>query len=299
MKRNWLLPMLTIVFAVVFTACEDMGIGPKGSDVNAANKGGKGGADISEDYTIGFESDGYTFTYTITKANKAKALSHFIVNLDNCGNESATRANILSASINGVEVTLLDTEGQGTGCVVTTENFIKFDDVPSGNVVVLSFTLDREFSIGQTNGWVKGGNNCSLVSVPGPECPVNEACSMSQGYYFGNGSTKNGAYEVWMEAGGVSLGGHVYSYEEGQALWDAKGTHTYGVVRAFFQFSALQLSQTELSGNVVDAYQAIDTYLTGKAKLTPANAASLNAADMGVNAGIIGNWIDANHCQED
>jgi hypothetical protein len=299
MRKNWLLPIFTLALAVAFTACEDLGIGPKGSDVNASNRGGKGTDNIANEYNIAFESDGYTFTYTITKTNKAKAVSHFVVDLNNCGLESASRANVLSASINGVPVTLQDTEGKGTGCNITSENFVKFDEVPSGNVIVLSFTLDREFTITETSGWIKAGTNCSEVSISGPGCPVNEACSMSQGYYFGNGAKNNGAYEVWMEAGGVSLGGHVYAYEDGKALWDAKGTHTYGVVRAFFQFSALQLSETPLSGDVLDAYQAIETYMAGKTKLTVENASSLNASEMGEAAGLIGNWIDANHCQED
>lgn len=298
------LSMLSIITAMVLMiSCSEENIAPTGSKSSLKDgsiKGSSSSTSLASNYNISLSVSGNTWTYTITRNAGAKALSHFIVDLNNCSDESASLADVLSASVNGVAVTLKDTEGSGTGCVITSDNFIKFDNLDNSAVYVLSFTLDRAYSrIETAAGWVKAGTSCNQITVPAPGCPVSEACSMSQGFYFGNGAFNNGAAEVWAAAGGVQLGGQTYSMTEGHAIWDKKGIHQYGVAKAYFQYAAIQLSKAELPADseVAAAYAAIEAYFSTIAKLSPTNAATVNGGDMGTYAGVIGNWIDANHCK--
>jgi hypothetical protein len=296
------------VFSIMATmlmmfACSEEYITPKNSTTSlkdGSTKGSSNSTSLASDYSISLSVDGKTWTYTITRNPGAKALSHFIVDLNNCGDESASLADVLSASVNGVAVTLKDTEGSGTGCVITSNNFIKFDNLDNSPVYVLSFTLDRAYSRLETAaGWVKAGTSCSQIVVTAPGCPIGEACSMSQGYYFGNGAINNGAAEVWAAAGGVTLGGNTYSMTEGGALWDTKGIHQYAVAKAFFQYSTIQLSQTDLTNEpeLQAAMDAIEAYFLTVPKLTSANAATINNSALNTYAGFIGNWVETNHCQ--
>jgi hypothetical protein len=307
MKKILLNSFSIMAAMLLWTACSEENIYPKDSTSSSsssstdasAKKGSPNSTSSASDYTVSLSTNGTTWTYTITRNPRAKALSHFIVDLNNCGDESASLADVLSATVNGVAVALQDTEGSGTGCAMTSTNFIKFDNLDNSAVYVLSFELDRAYETFSTaTGWVKAGTSCNTITLPAPGCPVTEACSMSQGFYFGNGVYNNGAAELWTN--GVTLGGNTYSLAEGTALWDAKGVHKYGVVRAFFQYSAIQLSGADVSGDadVAAAVAAIDAYFATISKLTAANAATVNGGDMGYYAGVIGNWIDNNHCGE-
>ena len=75
---------------------------------------------------------GSTWTYTITKAAPgAKDLGHFIVDFDNCGEQSPSRARILSATVNGVDwLAQIETTDTAPGCGVASSNFVKFDNLP-------------------------------------------------------------------------------------------------------------------------------------------------------------------------
>src|SRR5687767_2564924 len=75
-----------------------------------------------------------TWRYTIAKTDPdAKDLGHFIVNLASCGDQSPTATDIVSATVNGVDWSayLQTSDGGGTGCEITSANFVKFDDLPA------------------------------------------------------------------------------------------------------------------------------------------------------------------------
>ena len=131
--------------------------GPDGYDV---------GVQVSE------EGGGSTWTYTITKSTAtAKDLGDFILNFDTCGGQSPTIASIVSATVNGVN--WLDqieaTEG-ATGCGVLSANFVKFDDLPDADTLVIQFTLDDVYPLMDSAVWLKSGRICSRKAVPGPGC---------------------------------------------------------------------------------------------------------------------------------
>jgi hypothetical protein len=306
-SRKFAKLVFTIAVVLFWTACSDSSqnvspntsAGAKGSSKSTSNFG---------DYNVSVvvSTDGATWTYTITKNAGAKNLSHFIVNLDNCGAESATFDDILWATVNGSPVVFTDTEGKGTGCdpQSLTSNFVKFDNLGAASSYVIVVKFDRGYQLATTTGWLKAGTSCNSGSVPGPGCPVVLAyCSMSQGYYFAKGSDTNGSDSVWTAKGGVTLGGNNYSHAEGSAIWDLNTAHKRGVIKAFFQFSAIQLSGTDVSADVQLAADmaTIDAYYTGKAKITTSNlsaAAGVFPDDAAVSAaqGRIGQWIDAHHC---
>lgn len=113
-----------------------------------------------------------TWRYTITRATKnTKDLGHFIVNFGNCGDQSPTITNIVSATVNGVEWLgrIASSEGN-TGCDVGSGNFVKFDNLPAADTYVIEFTLDDIFPQVETIGWLKSGRSCFRKALPGPGC---------------------------------------------------------------------------------------------------------------------------------
>src|SRR5438552_12678799 len=88
--------LLVTVFALALTNEHPF------ADAAARQPGGDTGS-----YDVGLQvseaGDSSTWRYTITKTtSKTKDLGHFIVNFANCGDQSPARANIQSASVNGV-----------------------------------------------------------------------------------------------------------------------------------------------------------------------------------------------------
>jgi hypothetical protein len=115
---------------------------------------------------------GTTWRYTITKTTPAtKDLGHFILNLASCGEQSPTIASIVSATVDGIPWMdhVKASEGR-TGCVVDSDNFIKFDDLPPGDEHVIEFTLDGVYPTMDTTAWFKAGRVCVKQAVPGPGC---------------------------------------------------------------------------------------------------------------------------------
>jgi hypothetical protein len=130
----------------------------------------------SGSYDVGLQfsqaGKGTTWRYTITKTTKdTKDLSHFIVNFANCGDQSPTIANIVSATVNGVEWLnqIVATEGN-TGCGVDSANFVKFDNLPAAVTHVIEFTLDGIYPPMDTTGWLKSGRYCVRKALLGPGC---------------------------------------------------------------------------------------------------------------------------------
>lgn len=125
------------------------------------------------DYTITVTRNGKLWTYLICKNPGAKDLSHFILNLQNCGTRSVTAADIAWATVNGEPATLETSEGN-TGCNVSevTTNFVKFDDLPEADTYKIVFELDQQFgNFVNTTAWLKAGTSCHPYIVNAPCCP--------------------------------------------------------------------------------------------------------------------------------
>ncbi|HEX6225183.1 MAG TPA: hypothetical protein VFZ52_12265 [Chryseolinea sp.] len=118
-------------------------------------------------------TDGVTWTYVITKTGK-NGLSHFILNLTNCDWSNLLSPSLIKdATVNGQPAVLETSPGKGTGCEVTSDNIIKFDNLPDADVHTIVFVLERPFHNYQsTEVWLKAGNSCVKYEVPGPCCPA-------------------------------------------------------------------------------------------------------------------------------
>ena len=115
---------------------------------------------------------GTAWKYTITKTTSdAKDLGHFIINFGNCGDQSPTIANVVSATVNGVGWLdqLESTEGK-TGCNIDSVNFVKFDNLPAANSYVIEFTLNDTYPLMDSTGWLKHGTTCERIAMQGPGC---------------------------------------------------------------------------------------------------------------------------------
>ncbi len=115
---------------------------------------------------------GSTWTYTITKAAPdAKDLGHFIIDFNNCGDQSPTLAHSVSATVNGVDwMEHMEASEGKTGCSVASRNFVKFDDLPPAETHVITFTLDDVYPTVETTGWMKAGRMCLRNTLLGPGC---------------------------------------------------------------------------------------------------------------------------------
>lgn len=307
--------MKKIIFLFVMTAFT-LSCSNENAEQNETAKGSANSTSNWGDYNIAVtvSPDGSQWTYNITRANtKAKALSHFIIDLNNCGEESATFANIVWATVNGNPANLSQTEGSGTNCNPqgTTTNFVKFDALPSSNSWVLILKFDRGYETFSTAaGWIKAGTSCSQGVIIAPGCPIEEYCSFSQGFFFANGSVNNGAQLLWTN--GVTIGGVNYSQAQGNMAWDIDhGPGGDQTMNAFFQLAAVRLSGIE--SQVAADVAIIDTYFTGinifanLATTTgmnsysyfnlPATSNMVTKAQAIAAGGRIGSYIDANHCE--
>ena len=115
---------------------------------------------------------GSTWRYTITKATSdAKDLGYFIVNFNNCGEQSPSLAHIVSATVNGVDWfgQVEASEGR-TSCDVDSTNSVKFDNLPEADTHVIEFTLDDIYPTVETTGWLKAGHACVRKAMLGPGC---------------------------------------------------------------------------------------------------------------------------------
>ncbi len=307
----------TILMVVFWTACADDSQNIQGPDADAASKGSLKSTSSFSDYNISVvvSTDGTLWTYTIDKAkSSAKTLSHLIINLGNCGDESATFSDIIEATVNGTPAYFVNTEGSGTTCnpQATTNNFVKIGNFPAVSTWVIVIKFDRGYSQVSTSGWVKAGTSCNSGAIPGPGCPIGEYCSMSQGYYFATGSFTNGADDVWTAAQGLTIGGQNYSHTEGASFWDVNtGRGAADEMRAFFQLGALKLSNVNPT-DLTDEIATVEAYFVALPKVAITTCTETNGPhvvsfncfnlpvsnDVRVAAGTIGQWIDANHCTE-
>lgn len=116
--------------------------------------------------------EGTAWKYTISKlSSDTKDLGHFIINFGNCGDQSPTIANVISAKVNGADWTsqLESTEGN-TGCNIDSVNFVKFDNLPSADTYVIEFTLNDVYPLMDSTGWLKHGTTCERIAMLAPGC---------------------------------------------------------------------------------------------------------------------------------
>jgi hypothetical protein len=305
---------IILLFVMAFTAfsCSNE------TENQSTESNAKAGASTSNasDYNIAVavSADGSQWTYTITRARaNAKNLSHFIIDLNNCGDDSATFANIVWATVNGSPANLSPSEGAGTGCnpQATTNNFVKFDNLQAATSWVLVLKFDRGYETFATaTAWIKAGTSCNQVTVLAPGCPKEEYCSFSQGFFFANGAVNNGADEFWTN--GLTIGDVNYSQLQGNSAWNIdRGRGGDQTMNGFFQLGAVRLSGVE-SEVALDA-ELIDAYFTGinifSTLVTttgnnpysyfnlPATSNGVTKAQVIAAGGRIGSYVDANHCQ--
>ena len=143
-------------------------------------KGGQSSTSQWRDYNIAVSVslDGTTWTYTITRVKQnAKDLSHFIIDLNNCGLSSANFGNIIDANVNGNQGNIVSSEGAGTDCnpQASTTNFVKFNDLHAATSWVFVLTFDRGYTSVETgSGWLKAGTSCSQGTIIAPGCPTSQ-----------------------------------------------------------------------------------------------------------------------------
>ncbi len=155
--------------AEITPSLENASQGLKSNSNSKGNSSGKFG-----DYNIQVNVDGKIWTYTITRNTGAKALSHFTINFQNCGSQSATIDNILWATVNGQPAIIANSEGN-TGCYVSevTPNFVKFDELPEASSYNIVFELKELMGNFVTStGWLKAGTSCYVYPVVAPCCPL-------------------------------------------------------------------------------------------------------------------------------
>lgn len=313
--KKLILLVAIVVFSTFSCSDEPVTVNPDAS-MSAASTA-KSSASTSQwgDYNISVtvSADGTIWTYTITRLKpKAKDLSHFIIDLNNCGDQSASFGDIVWATVNGSPANLSPTEGSGTTCnpQATTINFVKFDNLPSATSWVLVLKFDRGYSIADTaSAWIKAGTSCNMGTIPGPGCPKEEYCSFSQGFFFANGAVNNGASQFWVN--GLTIGGVTYTQLQGNNAWFIdRGKGGDQTMNGFFQLGAVRLSgaESEVAADaaIIEAYfTGLDIFTTvvttsGNNPYTyfnlPATSNGITKIQVIAAGGNIGTFIDANHC---
>ena len=172
--------------ALVALACSDDSISPSGPGADEAARKNKAIQSTTTTSSSTTPADGYCivvenvpgspcWTYTITRKDGAKGISHFILDLNNCPDPSVTTLsldNILNATVNGEPADLDNSEGN-TGCEINTNSFVKFDNLPDAPVYVIKFTLNANYgNFRETTAWIKAGQSCHSYVVQGPCCPL-------------------------------------------------------------------------------------------------------------------------------
>lgn len=312
--------LFVTLLSIGLLSCSNDDFEAEGSAIDAVStsnaafkKGNTNSQSAYKDYTVdvAVSSTGEVWTYTISKTTSAsKNLSHFIIDLQNCGDDSATFADILYATTNGEAADLKPSEGSGTECnpQASTNNFVKINVSGSGPWII-EITFQRGYEVASATSWIKAGNACNTGLSLAPGCPKTEYCSFSQGFFFANGGLKNGSEAYWTD--GLKVGNYVYTHEEAMTIWrNDRGRGGNQVLNGFFQLGAVRLSGVESNVqdqvNIIEAYftplNKIDTYLMGSGNNIyynlPTTSGGYTAEQVAKAGGIIGKYVDDNHCQD-
>lgn len=183
-------------------------------------------------------------------------------------------------------------------------NVFKFNYGTSGSMATCyKLVLQGNYASDDNNTAVfKSGANtgCCVRTIPGIGCK-QDICSFSQGYFF---AKPGPTWSPLDGTGTVTIGGKVYTEEEGRAIWNCSNA---GGIRdskkAFTQVAALKLSGVANDPAVAADVAIIENWLTSISKLVACSnlpnqtaADKLTFGDAAAAAGRIGSWINANHC---
>ncbi|TVZ59908.1 hypothetical protein NA63_2451 [Flavobacteriaceae bacterium MAR_2010_105] len=314
MKNIFLVTLISL--GLISCSNEELGLNDHSAEIsaNAQYSLKKGNPNSNSSYTdynvhVGVSADGTLWTYNITRSKpNAKNLSHFIIDLGNCGDESASFANIIYATVNGAPANLVPTEGSGTGCdpQATTTNFVKVNtEAATSWVIVIKF--DRGYASAEADSWIKAGTSCNSAKSTAPGCPIEDYCSFSQGFFFANGALQNGASASWVN--GLTIGGVTYTQAQGMTIWSVdRGPGGNQVLNAFFQLGAVRLSgvdsEVQTQADIIDAYftavgNVFDHLVTVNGKTyfnLPTNGGGYTVAQVIAAGSAIATFVDENHC---
>jgi hypothetical protein len=114
-----------------------------------------------------------TWTYTVTRARStAKEIPYFTIDFGSCGDQSPTVANIVSATVNGMDWSnhLSSSGGTTGGCDIPGANVVKFDSLPNVASYVIVFTLNDNYPPMDTAVWLRTSTSCLKKAALGPGC---------------------------------------------------------------------------------------------------------------------------------
>src|SRR5690242_2734180 len=103
------------------------------------------------DYTVALQvtqgAGSSTWIYTVTRApSTAKEIPHFTIDFGNCGDDSPTLANVVSATVNGVNwMNNLSSTETSPGCGVTSSKVVVFNNLPNLQQWTIAFTLNDNY----------------------------------------------------------------------------------------------------------------------------------------------------------
>lgn len=184
----------------------------------------------------------------------------------------------------------------------TTENVFKYDvGTYKAAPTKYRLVLDGKWGVAPVTVWFKSGANtgCCSQTIDGVGCREDDEdfCSYSQGYYF----AKPGP--TWPD-GEVTIGGHLYTEAEGRAIWNTSNAGGIpDAKKAFTQTAAIKLSGVE-DPLVLEKVAIIEAWLSTLPKLTTTYLPKQTGAEIALYgnaaqaAGWIGDWINANHCDD-
>jgi hypothetical protein len=183
----------------------------------------------------------------------------------------------------------------------------KFDYGTTGSVTsYYRLVLMGHWGTGPLNIWYKSGKNTgccnALIEGKGIGCRIDESCSYSQGYWFANNAMHPNGVHPWPTPGTVTIGGKVYTNQEGLDIWNS--SNAGGIEdskKAFTQLSAVCLSGVMNDPGIALAVATIECWLTSLNKLDPSylpNQTDMTCGDAKAAASAISAWINANHCEE-
>lgn len=116
-------------------------------------------------------------------------------------------------------------------------------------------------------------------------CEDSEGCSMSMGYYF------NSPVSVWSS---VTVGDYTINYED-------RGNYSANTHHALMQAATIILSSATVAetASVWADVAVVQAWYTGNST-HPSGGKTATAAEKAVRdaGGNIGNWVDANHCED-
>jgi len=306
-------------------ACKKTSVTEETGDLSSISTGKPVSGNTCGNYLVDLSIDkvsqpGNTiFTWTIQNPNPGNGSGSTIQNLSHWAFIPSTCLDdnwqdVLSASYNSGAgwVTITPTPNIGpdpsmvnNGCYLN--DVFKFDQGTKGSTITYyRLVLEGNWGTGDLNAFFKSGSvtGCCQRTIAGKGigCREDEACSFSQGYWFANNEMHPNGVHPWNQT--VTVGGYVYTNDEGLAIWNASNSGGIKVAKkAFTQLSALRLSGEDSNPAIAGAVATIDNWLSNfGSKLTPANLRNQTAleislyGDANAAAEAISDWINLNHC---